>query len=205
MLETTTSPPGLSVACEIILKQLIDIRMGLKMRWSLSQGMVGFVAAAVGGWPMGGLTQSSNYFAGTAVGGQAVNVDLNSIRQVSANSLDFTYYVGSTPIYAQANCPGGYWVTFPERQTNRPQSAATQRMLSKVCSYLSIGAPRETPAPGVALVFDPPSNVRGTPNGSILCSVRTRQAINVYAKEGQWYVTDYCGGRGYIHEGQVRF
>jgi len=72
-----------------------------------------------------GYAQTSNWFAGTAVGGQAVNVDLNSIRQVSANSLDFTYYLGSTAIYAQANCPGGYWVTFPERQTNRPQSSAT--------------------------------------------------------------------------------
>jgi hypothetical protein len=96
-------------------------------------------------------------------------------------------------------------VTFPERQTNRPQSAATQRMLSKVCSYLSTEASRQSAAPGVALVFDPPSNVRVTPNGTIICSVRTRQAINIYGREGQWYVTDYCGGRGYIHEGQVRF
>jgi hypothetical protein len=161
----------------------------LSLMWSISSGNA----------------QTSNWFAGTAVGGQAVNVDLNSIRQVSANSLDFTYYLGSTPIYAQANCPGGYWVTFPERQTNRPQSGATQRMLSKVCSYLSRRAPRETPATGVAFVFAPPSNVRATPNGNILCSVRTRQAINIYGREGQWYVTDYCGGRGYIHEGQIRF
>ena len=188
----------------VSLKQRIGERMALNWKSSLRPGVIGFVAVTVGGWPMPGLSQSSNFFAGTAVGGQAVNVDLKSIRQVSANSLDFTYYLGSTPIYAQANCPGGYWVTFPERQTNRPQSAATQRMLSKVCSYLSTGASRQSAAPGIALVFDPPSNVRGTPNGNILCSVRTRKAINVYAKEGQWYVTDYCGVRGYIHEGQVR-
>ncbi len=93
------------------------------------------LAVAVGGWPMSGLTQSTNFFAGTAVGGQAVNVDLGSIRQVSMNSLDFTYYLGSTRIYAQANCSGGYWVTFPERQTNSPKSAATQRMLWYVCSF----------------------------------------------------------------------
>jgi len=53
--------------------------------------------------------------------------------------------------------------------------------------------------------FAPPSNVRATPNGNIVCSVRTRQAINIYGREGQWYLTDYCGGRGYIHEGQIRF
>lgn len=154
---------------------------------------------------MPALAQSSNFYAGTAVGGQAVNVDLRSIRQVSANSLDFTYYLGSTAIYAQANCAGGYWVSFPERHTNRPQSTATQRMLTKVCSYLGTQATGGARAAGVALVFDPPSNVRSSPNGAILCAVRVRQAINIYRKDGQWYVTDYCGGRGYIHEGQVRF
>lgn len=35
--------------------------------------------------------QGNNFYAGTASNGQAVNVDLGSIRQVSASSLDFTY------------------------------------------------------------------------------------------------------------------
>jgi hypothetical protein len=151
------------------------------------------------------LSQSGNFFAGTAVGGQAVNVDLGSIRQVSSQSLDFTYYLGREQIYAQANCRGGYWVTFPERQINRPQSSATQRMLSKVCSYLDSVSRSQDPAPGVAIVYDPPSNIRSTPNGAIMCSVRSRQTINIYGREGQWYVTDFCGGRGYIHQGQLRF
>jgi hypothetical protein len=185
-MPSATSPVRQSTdTTAISLKQRIGKRMALKRTRAMRLGVIGFAAVTVGGQP--------------------VNVDLNSIRQVSANSLDFTYYLGSAPIYAQANCPGGYWVTFPERQTNRPQSAATQRMLSKVCSFLSTGASIQTAAPGVALVFDPPSNVRGTPNGNILCSVRTRQAINIYGREGQWYVTDYCGRRGYIHEGQIRF
>jgi len=158
-------------------------------------------AAGVASMPFAAHAQSANFYAGTAVGGQAVNVNLSSIKQVSASSLDFTYYLGSTPIYAQANCSGGYWVTFPERQRNRPQSSATQRMLSKVCSYLNAGAA----SPGVAIVYDPPSNVRSSPNGTILCSVRARQSINIYGQQGQWYVTDFCGGRGYIHEGQLRF
>jgi hypothetical protein len=161
--------------------------------------------ALIFGSQLSAQAQSSNFHAGTAVGGQAVNVDLNSIRQVSPQSLDFTYYLGSTAIYAQANCRGGYWVTFPERQTDRPQSAATQRMLIKVCSYLASGRAGQSPGPGVAIVFDPPSNVRSTPNGAIQCSVRAKQTINIYGKEGQWYLTDYCGSTGYIHEGQVRF
>ena len=149
--------------------------------------------------------QSGNFYAGTAKGGQSVNVDLGSIRQVSPESVDFKYFLGGSGIYAQANCRAGYWVTFPERQVNRPQSSATQRMLDKVCSYLGSSAMPSQPEAGRALVFDPPSNVRATPNGVVLCSIRSRQTINVYGRSGQWYETDYCGGNGYIHQGQLRF
>lgn len=162
-------------------------------------------SALIVGGQLQALAQSSNFYAGTAAGGQAVNVDLNSIRQVSDQSLDFTYYLGQTAVYAQANCRGGYWVTFPERQTNRPQSAATQRMLSKVCSYLANGRVGQSFGSRSAIVFDPPSNVRSRPNGTIQCSVRARQEISIYGKEGQWFLTDYCGRTGYIHESQVRF
>jgi hypothetical protein len=179
---------------------MVELSTGLSRKAGFLLG-----AALISGAPLPVQAQSSNFHAGTAVGGQAVNVNLNSIRQVSDQSLDFTYYLGSTAIYAQANCRGGYWVTFPERQTNRPQSAATQRMLNKVCSYLAAGQTRQSSSPGVAIVYDPPSNVRSSPNGTIQCAVRTRQAINIYRKEGQWYLTDYCGPTGYIHEGQVRF
>jgi hypothetical protein len=172
---------------------------------SLSRGTIGMIGSFVCVCPMPGYSQSSNFFAGTAVDGQAVNVDLGSIRQVSEYSLDFTYYLGPSAIYSQANCRGGYWVTFPERMTNRPQSVATQRMLNKVCSYLSQSSANQNVSPGVGFVYTPPSNVRSSPNGGILCSVRSRQYINLFGKEGQWYVTDYCGGRGYIHEGQLRF
>lgn len=149
--------------------------------------------------------QSGTFYAGTAKGGQSINVDLRSIRQVSPESLDFKYFLGGIGIYAQANCQGGYWVTFPERQINRPQSGATQRMMDKVCSYLEGGAMPPAQGPRRALVFDPPSNVRATPNGPVLCSIRSRQVINVYGKSGRWYETDYCGGNGYIHEAQLRF
>ena len=149
--------------------------------------------------------QVNNYFSGTASNGQPVNLDLGSIRQVSASSLDFTYYLGGSRVYAQANCQGGFWTSFPERQINRPQSGATQRMLSKVCSYLGgFSSPARSSA-GAALVFDPPSNIRSSPNGAILCSVRSPVYINVYGRSGQWYTTDFCGSPGYIHQGQLRF
>jgi hypothetical protein len=61
------------------------------------------------------------------------------------------------------------------------------------------------PYMGVALVFDPPSNVRRTPNGSILCSINSQQTIKVGANQGGWYSTDACGSPGVIHFDQLRF
>jgi hypothetical protein len=61
------------------------------------------------------------------------------------------------------------------------------------------------------IVFDPPSNVRTSPNGPILCSIKTRKVINIIHFErdsgyhsDRWYKTDACGEMGYISAGQVR-
>jgi serine/threonine-protein kinase len=57
-----------------------------------------------------------------------------------------------------------------------------------------------------AVVYAPPSNVRATPNGTIICSVRSVRTINIYGHNNGWYVTDACGGRtGYIHHSQISF
>jgi len=59
---------------------------------------------------------------------------------------------------------------------------------------------------GVATVFDPPSNVRATPNGQIICSVRQVITIDLYgSSQNSWYQTDVCGEMGYIHDSQIRF
>ncbi len=55
-----------------------------------------------------------------------------------------------------------------------------------------------------AVVFDPPSNVRITANGRIICSVNQVKPINIYGSENGWYVTDACGQMGYIHQSQIR-
>ncbi|WP_107667788.1 SH3 domain-containing protein [Cyanothece sp. BG0011] len=55
-----------------------------------------------------------------------------------------------------------------------------------------------------AVVFEPPSNVRMTPNGRIICSVNQVKPINIYGSENGWYVTDACGQMGYIHQSQIR-
>lgn len=56
-----------------------------------------------------------------------------------------------------------------------------------------------------AVVYAPPSNVRATPNGRIICSVRRVSTINIYGENNGWYVTDACGTRGYIHHSQISF
>jgi hypothetical protein len=58
---------------------------------------------------------------------------------------------------------------------------------------------------GVAIVFDPPSNVRKSPNEEILCSVRERKTISIYGSTGSWYWTDICGTMGVIDSSQVTF
>ncbi len=56
-----------------------------------------------------------------------------------------------------------------------------------------------------AYVFDPPSNVRQSPNGKILCTIRQKKTIQVYGeKNNAWYPTDVCGDWGYINETQVQ-
>jgi hypothetical protein len=51
------------------------------------------------------------------------------------------------------------WITV---QSNTPKATSQDSSISKT---------------GVAIVFDPPSNVRKSPNGEILCSVREKRRL----------------------------
>lgn len=82
------------------------------------------------------IAQSCNYFAGTAVEGQKVNLNTCSVDRVSYKSADFTYYLGNKKFRSQANCSNGTWTTFSNGQVHRPQSHATQNMLNVVCSFI---------------------------------------------------------------------
>lgn len=54
-------------------------------------------------------------------------------------------------------------------------------------------------------VFDPPSNIRTSPNGSVKCTIARRRTIQVYVEpQNGWYSTTACGG-GWIHESQIRY
>ena len=92
----------------------------------------------------GAAAPSSNYYAGQAVGGQSISVDLDSVSTAGYPSVNFVYYLGNERIRSQANCEAGTWTTFPERAVHTPASQATQDMLNRVCSTSSN---RATPAP----------------------------------------------------------
>lgn len=147
---------------------------------------------------------------GIASGGQSVRLDLGSITPAGGSSLRrFRYQLGRESINATADCAAGTWTTEPEGETHSPRSPATARMLERICG-VAAAAPAPALAPtvsrsGAALVFDPPSNIRSSPNGSILCSVTSRGTIAIQGQAGDWYLTDACGSTGYIHKGQIRF
>jgi hypothetical protein len=72
----------------------------------------------------------------------------------------------------------------------------------------------QTPKPAdsrTATVIDPPTNIRLSPNGTILCVVRQRTTVNILGStnvsdnNGTWYYTDACGRTGVIHSSQIRF
>jgi serine/threonine-protein kinase len=55
-----------------------------------------------------------------------------------------------------------------------------------------------------AVIFAPPSNIRATPNGNIICSIKKVTTIQVSTYTNEWYETYVCGTRGYIHKSQIR-
>ncbi|HEY9698801.1 MAG TPA: hypothetical protein V6D10_16170 [Trichocoleus sp.] len=163
--------------------------------------MMGLATVTWMGCTPTGQAQTNNYYAGQSVDGRSVNVDLSSISRASERSMNFVYYLGNERVEAQANCTAGTWTTFPERQAHRPQSQATQNMVDEVCSRLT----SNTPSSNRAVVFAPPSNVRVSPNGEVLCAVRSRTTIDTYGSIGDWYYTNVCGQMGVIHSSQIRF
>ena len=144
---------------------------------------------------------------------------------------NFDYVLGEALVSSQAHCSGGVaWTTLSDGVVHYAQSQATREMVRTVCSYLSQPVPVDiavVPAPVLfepdlpsrlfeptvssaastqtALVYDPSSNVRATPNGRILCSIDTRMYINIYGQLGDWYDTDACGEPGVIHISQIQF
>lgn len=78
-------------------------------------------------------SSTCNYYTGKAIEGQSVNVDLCSVSPKSSGAISFVYALGSKRMESEANCADATWTTVQDRQTHRPQSLATEKMINKVC------------------------------------------------------------------------
>lgn len=62
---------------------------------------------------------------------------------------------------------------------------------------------------GKALVHTPPSNVRESPGGKVICVIREKKLItvngstNITDDDGEWIRTNACGKSGVIHSTQI--
>jgi hypothetical protein len=137
---------------------------------------------------------------GDSVSGAPIRLLLNSIRPGEGSTRAFTYQLGNATVKAIANCADRSWISYPERRINWPQSPATEQLLMRVC-----GGSAEPALAGVAIVHDPPSNVRDRPNGASQCTIESRRTIRVGQTSGDWYETTACGGKGFIHRSQLQF
>lgn len=146
----------------------------------------------------------SRVFLGTSAGGQSVFLDDASIKRLEEEGMrSFTYSLDSETIPAIVDCKTGEWTPEQNRQWTKPRSEATKEMIRLVCKGYT-PKPRDTTQGGQrGLVFDPPSNIRVSPNGAILCTVSEKRIINISSTLGNWLGTDFCGRPGYIHKGQV--
>ncbi|WP_058999420.1 serine/threonine-protein kinase [Leptolyngbya sp. NIES-2104] len=154
------------------------------------------------------IDQACRLQTGTTLRAQTLTLDTCSIDASNPSLIRFIYYLNADRVQAQTDCASGTWTSFPENQVNRPQSPATEKMLERICGAKSPQGAASNDSiskAGVATVFNPPSNVRVSPNGAILCSVREKRNINVYDLKGDWYTTDVCGTSGVIHRGQLKF
>lgn len=140
---------------------------------------------------------------GTSSGGQIVKIDTDSVeRNGNSGSFwsGFTYYLDDEPIESIANCRRGIWKVNGEDREYQPQSYATRNMLSLVCSIRNIVSDSRP----MVVVFNPPSNIRFSPEGSIICTIDTVQVIPITLRSSRgWFYTEFCGG-GWIHHSQIR-
>jgi hypothetical protein len=76
-------------------------------------------------------------------------------------------------------------------------------------SQMSESDKNDTTWRGGALVHTPPSNVRESPAGKVICVIREKKIImiqgstNITDEDGEWLRTNACGKPGVIHSTQI--
>jgi serine/threonine protein kinase, bacterial len=162
------------------------------------------------------IKSSCNYYAGEAVTGQAVSLDLCSITTNNSDQVGFVYYLGDRRMGSAANCSNGTWTTFSDQQVHRPLSPATQNMLNNVCSRqksdnlksnVSNSPVVKAISAATCKITDPtgtPLNIRERPNSEIIGTINNGRNISIlkYAvdKNGKpWAnIRDESGQTGWV-------
>lgn len=88
--------------------------------------------------------------------------------------------------------------------------------LTSVGLTLAQPAPASTVIGELAIVNNPPSNIRVEPNQRIICQITQKKTISIYrftnnvntpgSPKNGWYSTDACGNNqmGWIHQSQIQ-
>lgn len=71
---------------------------------------------------------------GLSVSGLPIRLHMRSIKNWDPPYRRFSYQLGNSQVLAMADCHDWSWTSYPERQINRPQSEATERMMRLVCN-----------------------------------------------------------------------
>lgn len=155
---------------------------------------------------------------GTASTGETVTLDTDSVSLWTPVGtglfVSATYYLDNEKIDATISCRNKYWVVEGDSTHYTPQSQATQNLISTACRIAfnsqyrqsNQSQPSQRTRERTWIVYDPPSNVRYSPNGEVLCTIRKITRVWLYGNPVDgWYRTTACeGADGWIHESQIR-
>jgi serine/threonine protein kinase, bacterial len=151
----------------------------------------------------------SGAIAATIVGGaMATALFLNNSNSKSSNVANNPV---STATVSATTKPVETVLSTPT-SSSQPTASSSPRPKTFTATQPSITPSiTSSPTPGLTKiaklgqVFDPPSNIRQSPNGSAICSISEQKLINTYGSSGEWYYTDACGAMGVIHSSQIKF
>jgi hypothetical protein len=153
---------------------------------------------------------------GTASTGETLTLDTNSVSRGTPKGtglfITATYYLDNERIDASISCRHNYWVVGETQYT--PQSQATRNLISTACRIAINSQYRQSNQSQQSqqtrektwIVYDPPSNVRSSPNGEVLCTISDKRRVQISGNPvNGWYRTPACeGADGWIHESQIK-
>ncbi|MBE9144087.1 hypothetical protein [Planktothrix mougeotii] len=152
---------------------------------------------------------------GTASTGETLTLDTDSVSLWTPMGtglfISATYYLDNERIDASISCRNRSWVVEGDSTHYTPQSQATQNLISTACRIAFNSQSRQSNQSQQTrertwIIYDPPSNVRYSPNGEVLCTIGDKRRIQIRGNSvNGWYRTPACeGADGWIHESQIK-